>query len=135
IFVKDSRYQGNAEIKYFGVQDYLTRNEKLELIGKVSSIEGLSRQRLWIDIKPNEQGDWLDKRDQSFTKYIPLKQSSKESMFVDVLPGHTTNRDFWCFNSSTTLLQQKIKATIAFYNSELARLDTFEINNQNVDSF
>ena len=121
LMVKRPGESDGAIIHYCDIGDYLSRDEKLA---------GLRDSRLadteWSTIEPNEAGDWINQRSQTFQTLIPL--TSEESgetekpagIFKNRMGGLKTNRDVWCFNSSKRVLQENIERNIAFYNNQVA---------------
>src|SRR5690606_6370193 len=55
---------GPAIIRYRDIGDYLTREEKLTIVGE-SMLETVP----WQTIVPNQYGDWINQRDESYLTY------------------------------------------------------------------
>ena len=61
---------GGATLHYRDIGDYLSRDEKLDILAERSADSG--RRTAWLDdldwtaITPNEHGDWIDQRSESF---------------------------------------------------------------------
>src|SRR5690606_37335130 len=75
-------------------------------------------------IRPDEHGDWLNQRDDSFGEFINIgskKDKISKSLFLNYSSGIKSNRDAWVYNFSKELLTTNIKHTIDFYNSEVGR--------------
>ena len=62
-----------AEIYYYDIGDYLSREEKLKIIDEFGSMEKLPFTRLI----PNEHGDWISKRNDKFGTWIPIDPDKK----------------------------------------------------------
>lgn len=127
-------HEGKATIHYHDIGDYLSREQKLEIICKNRSIATLQMEIL----HPNEHGDWINKRNNNFTNYIPLEPDkiyvSKTSSFFNAKSsGVKTNRDSWCINSDRSLLQDNIRRSIAFYNTQVEQMAKSEITQPNMD--
>lgn len=126
ILVKNPDQQTEkAEIFYHDIGDYLKRESKLQIISDFKSISNSSMK--WQKLEPNEHGDWLNLRNDTFEAFIQLEPQKKylldnHSFFVTNSNGLKTQRDAWCYNSSFEQLQQNISETIKFYNSEVDRL-------------
>lgn len=108
-----------AEIYYYDIGDYLSREEKLKIITEFKSIENLPFTRL----SPNEHGDWIELRNDKFSTWIPIEASKKfdassKSFFTVYSRGCTTDRDSWVYNYSYSKLCENIKLTIDHYNHE-----------------
>ncbi|MFN0013042.1 MAG: hypothetical protein ACKVU2_00720 [Saprospiraceae bacterium] len=64
-----------AKIYYHDIGDYLNREEKLGIIQKFGSVESMENE--WQVLKPNEHGDWLNLRDDTFGEFLPLAPEKK----------------------------------------------------------
>lgn len=116
-----------ARIYYHDIGDYLSREEKLNIIRNIGDISNPLMQ--WVTITPNEHGDWLNKRSEQFKLYTPLEPEKKfgkgnKSFFEGFSLGLGTNRDAWVYNSSLVELQQNITKTIDFYNQQVESYKT-----------
>ena len=116
-----------ARICYHDIGDYLSREEKLNIIRNMGDISNPLMQ--WVSITPNEHGDWLNKRSEQFKLYTPLEPEKKfgkgnKSFFEGFSLGLGTNRDAWVYNSSLVELQQNITKTIDFYNQQVESYKT-----------
>ena len=116
-----------AEIYYYDIGDYLTREEKLDKISSFKSMENLPFTRLI----PNEYGDWIDKRNDKFSTWIPIGADKKkkfdnasQSFFTIYSLGCVTSRDSWVYNYSHSQLCKNIKLTITHYNDEQKQIKT-----------
>ena len=89
------------------------------------SIAGITTAEGWTRINPDEHGDWLKQRDDSFSNHMPLggKRGTASSLFEGHSNGVKTNRDAWAYNASRHGLIANMKATIAFYNAEVTRFE------------
>lgn len=138
ILVKNPKVKRNkAEIRYHDIGDYLTREQKFDLIKESKSI--LSSNFKTEIITPNEHGDWLSQRNDAFNTFIALgdkeNKSNKNTFFVPFYSnGLKTQRDAWCYNFSAEKLAENMKKTIAFYQSEFERLNTTN-SNISIDDF
>ena len=109
----------NAEIYYYDIGDYLSREQKLNRISQFKSMENLPFTR----ITSNEHGDWISKRNDRFETWIPIEADKKfnntsQSFFTTLSPGIVTSRDSWIYNFSKTQLAEKISNMIKFYSHE-----------------
>lgn len=121
---KPSKDQEKATIYYREVDDYLTRENKLDEIKKIKSI-GNSHFTQKV-LKPNEAGDWLNQRSELFTEFTTIgdkkNKKLKEKVFNDVYSrGFETAKDFWIYNFSKKKELDNIKGMINFYNEERER--------------
>lgn len=127
-----------AAIHYHDIGDYLSREEKLAIIQKFSSVEKME----WQTLKPNQHGDWLNQRNDAFESFIPLApekkfDTSSKSVFTTYAIGLASNRDAWVYNFSKTELEQNMKRMVEFYNEQQRdyRLALQENNNLSVEDF
>lgn len=119
LLVKKTDNNQPAQIFHHDIGDYLSREEKLSIISKFKSIANF--QMSWIQIIPNEHGDWLNQRKDAFGTFIPIGEEKKQTvhaMFSIYSNGLKTNRDAWVYNSSENILKQNIIKSIEFYNKQ-----------------
>lgn len=110
-----------ARICYHDIGDYLSREEKLNIIRNLGDISNPLMQ--WITITPNEHGDWLNKRSEQFKLYTPLEPEKKfnqkaKSVFNTYAIGLASNRDTWVYNFSKQSVEKTMAAMIDFYNQQ-----------------
>ena len=124
-----------AEILYYDIGDYLTREEKLSKIKDFKSIG--SKKMDWQILNPNEEGDWINQRNDKFKDFIPLidkdNKNNKETFFTMSSNGIVTNRDSWVYSYSKTNLERNMKETIDFYNKEVEKILNIRKKNENID--
>lgn len=142
--VKNPKAKNVAQIHFHDIGDYLSREEKLSRVAELKSVEGIERTGSWTLVAPDEHGDWLRQRDDSFDNFILLGtkgKSDEDVLFENYSSGVKTQRDAWCFNSSRSRLVANIRRTIDFYNDELGRFSNAHIGRSTrekaakVDSF
>lgn len=120
LLVKNPKIKAEkATIYYHDIGDYLTREEKLKIISTFKTIIDLPLTIL----QPNEHGDWISVRNDSFSTFIPIDSEKKfdvktQSIFITHSLGTATSRDSWVFNFSKKALESNIKRTINFYNEQ-----------------
>jgi predicted helicase len=120
IMVKDPARSGDCELHYHDIGDYLSREEKLEIIEGYGDIDTIDWQRL----HPNDAGDWINQRDPAFDSFLELgnKDDPKANTIFSIYSlGVSTNRDAWVYNSSRHAVESNMRAMIDFYNSERER--------------
>ena len=116
--VKDPSKNGACNLSYYDIGDYLSREEKFDVIEGLSSIEGVN----WQCLQPNDSGDWLNQRDPNFDLFKPLGAKDKnttEKIFNIYSLGVSTNRDAWVYNMSTEYLERNVRLMITTYNNDL----------------
>jgi predicted helicase len=119
IFVKNPIRATGDSVFYYAVDDYMTRNEKLRLLYDTKQLNLIKWETVTID----EYGDWLHRRKDVFTGYIPIeptinKQKNFVSFFAKNPVGLSSNRKDWVYNYSTENLSSNIKKMIRFYNQQ-----------------
>ncbi len=121
-FVKDSSVPNNT-IFYYEVEDYLTRESKLNLLAGFEDLDSVGFET----ITPNDKGDWINQREDAFDKLIPLKRDPKLKIFNTIFDinsnGVATNRDPWVYNFSPKILTQSVQNCIDTYNADLKRFN------------
>lgn len=125
ILVKNPNATQNGKIYFHDIGDYLSREEKLKRISNFKSLSGITALDQWTLITPDDHGDWINQRDDSFNEYIAIgekKDKTAKVIFDLFSQGLLTSRDAWCYNFSKTVLTHNIVNTVNFYNSELERL-------------
>lgn len=100
-----------AIIYYHDIGDYLTREQKLEIIKTFGSIDNIK----WDTIVPNEKADWINQRDGLFDSLIPLI-SSQRCLFEKNGPAIATGRDSWVYNYSQNEVKKHTSELISYYN-------------------
>lgn len=123
LLVKNPGAKAHGQIHFHDIGDYLSREEKLEKIERFGSVAGIEH---WQQIMPDEHGDWLKQRDDSFNQFIVLGDKGEKSalaLFENYSNGVKTQRDAWAFNSSKTKLETNMSKMIGFYNAEVERFN------------
>ncbi|HFC6371153.1 TPA: DEAD/DEAH box helicase, partial [Neisseria lactamica] len=136
ILVKNPQAEQQGRIYFHDIGDYLTREQKLETIAELGSINGITEQQGWQEIVPDEFNDWLNQRDPNFDNYISLgdkKDKNVIAVFENYSQGVLTSRDSWCYNFSGSHLASNIGNMIDFYNSERNRFHTALLENKQTD--
>lgn len=117
--VKDPAHTGDCELHYRDIGDYLSREEKLDIIHTA----GLSDEG-WQTLEPNAKGEWLNQSTDEFQEYAPLGNRDGSSSVPPVLTAYSrgvaTGRDAWCFSYSQKALSRKVRSTIEYFN-EMAK--------------
>jgi predicted helicase len=111
-----------ATICYRDIGDYLAREAKLAIVaeamptpdGGVPALADLG----WTTIQPNEHGDWINQRSESFTSHLAAAPDEGSSIFTLVTNGLKTNRDAWNYNSSRSSLDSNVSRMIEHYNAQ-----------------
>ena len=113
-----------ASIHYHDIGDHLTREQKLETVSNAQfdEIE-------WMEITPNDQSDWINKRSDKYLNLRPVAVIQSEDsipsqppLFESSALGVITNRDAWVFNSSEAKLREMVDHQVVFYNKQVESL-------------
>ena len=107
-------------IHYKDIGDYLTKDQKLEIIKNSESIHGIKD---WNIIKPDNENDWLDQKISMFTQYLPMGSKKAEvgeenTVFHENANAVGTARDKWVYNSSKEEISKNMKRHIEYCNKQ-----------------
>ena len=120
VFVKTAGHAGEARIYYTEVDDYLTRQEKLDEVAASRSIATTS----FGLVKPNSHGDWISQRDETFSTFQALGDkatkgnASTNAMLRQYSLGLNTNRDAWCWSFGSERVAENVSRMIRNYNRQ-----------------
>lgn len=122
LLVKKKDHKGKAKIHYCDIGDYLTREQKLEIVKNNRSFTRMDLKTL----KPHENGDWITDRNNSFKALLPVASDKKfdistQSFFVVNSTGIITAKDPWMYNASKPSLLNNMNSFVEFYNSQLGK--------------
>ena len=109
-------HEGDAKIFYRDIGDYLSREDKLNILKFAGNVFG-DGFRL---ITPNERGDWINQRGNLFDTFISLHEAKiiiYENFFMTRSNGLKTGCDAWAYNFSRSELEKNIQTTIDYYNT------------------
>lgn len=123
------QHNGKAIIHYHDIGDYLSREQKLDIIRKTHSIAMLPMDIL----HPNEHGDWINLRNDNFSSYISIEPEKRyndkaHSFFVTNAVGVATSRDAWVYNFSRKALLDNVKHMVTTYNRQRELLNSGSID-------
>ena len=127
--MKNPKAEQQGQIYFHNIGDYLSREEKLNRISELKSLQGITAASGWTVITPDEHGDWINQRDDSFMEFITIgnkKDKSSKSLFMNYSHGLKSNRDAWTYNSSLLNLNANIKSLIDCYHQELSKIQDLE---------
>ena len=104
---------GQGKLYYHDVGDYLSREDKLQFLAgnSESSIQ-------WLEIMPDEHGDWVNQRDPRFTNLMPLYGEDGSVFKLNSL-GIVTARDAWCYGFSREKVVQRTHAMMESFNRQI----------------
>lgn len=129
ILVKDG--SDNHEIFYHDIGDYLSQEQKLQIVSEKGSLENIS----WTKITPDKNHDWINQRDESYASFVPfIDNADKENgIFQDQYTGVYPARDAWVTGFSKEKVSQNANHMIANYNDELKRLAKIGDSNERIE--
>lgn len=124
VMVKNPSSKTHGNIFYRDIGDDLKQDEKLGVLNDFKSINGISKENGWTQVKPDKHNDWLNHRDSSFEYFIGMgnkKDKDEITIFDNYSNGVVTSRDAWCYQYSKEKLEKNINQMIDFYNHEMMR--------------
>ncbi|EGO2638131.1 DEAD/DEAH box helicase [Enterococcus faecalis] len=119
VLVKDG--SDNHEIHFQDIGDYLSREEKLQILKTNQSINEIE----WKEIIPDKNNDWINQRDKNYSKYLSIAE-----IFIERAAGLKTNRDSWTYNYSKSNVAKSSENMIERYNNEVRRLGDINDNEE-----
>jgi len=120
IMVKDPAHAGLGVLHYHDIGDYLSQEEKLDIIEGFGSIDAVP----WRKLVPNAEGDWANQRDPAFDRFTLLgdkDSATPAAIFRTYSLGVSTNRDVWVYNMSRRALEQNVRGMVEIYNANRVR--------------
>lgn len=119
---KKNRQAGQqATLHYHDIGDYLSREQKLEIIQDFGDYTAIP----WQALTPDEHGDWLNHRTSGYDKFLPIGDKAFKgkidttALFNVFSLGVVTNRDPWCYRYSREKLHNSIKDSIDHFNEQV----------------
>lgn len=135
LLVKNPAHTGPCKLYYHDIGDYLTREQKLDIISKFGGFTEIP----WVNITPNADHDWINQRDPAFEKFIPSgdrkSQEGRAPMFSVYSNGVQSNRESWVWNYGKAEVTAAITRMIDFYNSQVKGYENAKAKGIEVDDF
>ena len=127
ILIKDpnATHKG-CKIRYHDIGDYLTREEKLEILSEKVSIKGFSD---WQVITPNEHYDWIGQRSEAFARFYSLGSDevrdgrADDTVFHLFSKGYKTARDPYIYNFSRKACAENARLMTRDYLAAISELE------------
>ncbi len=124
VLVKNPNASKAGNIHFHDIGPDLTTKEKLGMIQKFGSIDGITKAGGWAAITPDTKNDWLDQVDQNFDTFMLMGTGERggagePTVFELASLGINSNRDQWVYNSSPKTLTTHVGKLIDAYNAEL----------------
>ena len=120
-----------ATIYYHDIGDYLSQTEKLNMVREFGSVA--NEKMKWKVLTPNEHGDWISMRNDSFSNFTNIADRESFSNYFGQIysNGLKTQRDAWCYNHSKFCLENNVSRMLNFYNSQ--RKNYFELEDKSIN--
>lgn len=119
ILLKKKGAKKDGYIRYYDIGDYLSRQQKLDIIKNYGSIEHIG----WKIITPDANGDWINLRNPNYMNFLAIgerRNGSEISYFSDnFATGMVTSRDVWLYSFDAK--SQNAENMVRFFNEEQAR--------------
>ncbi|MEK4566925.1 type ISP restriction/modification enzyme [Alkalihalobacillus sp. FSL R5-0424] len=112
ILVKDG--SENKKIYYNDIGDYLSREQKLQIVSEKKSITNIE----WKEITPDSNNDWINQRDLSYSSFHGIDTQ----IFKEKAIGVGSKRDTWVYGFSKDNIINNCNYLVNNYNSEVVRL-------------
>lgn len=118
--VKNKNRDKDNFIHYYDIGDYLSREEKLNIISKNGSIKNIN----WKKIIPDNNNDWVNIRDDNYLRYSSLFtkkdfEINSKDYFTNTAVGLVSSRDPWVYSFSKDKLINNVKLLINTYSEDL----------------
>ena len=127
IFVKNpNATHEDCKIHYRDIGDYLTREEKLEILSDAVSMEGFSD---WQTITPNKHHDWIGQRSEVFQQFCPMGSKDArtgredDTIFRLYSRGLATGKDTYIYNFSRDACAENARRMTRNYLNALHDLE------------
>lgn len=118
MLVKNPDSKERGVIHYHDIGDYLSREDKLNLIRDFA----VNGDMEWSIIRPDRYGDWLNQRDDSFYEFAPLgvtKRKPPYGLFTIWSAGLKTQRDPWAWGFSRSKVQEQMERLLSNMDAEI----------------
>lgn len=119
--------EGHSEISYAEVDDYATRDAKLNWLDQ-NTVHTLN----FVKIIPDADAVWLNQTDTDYDELLPiLPDRFVESIFSDYTLGVMAAKDDWVYDFDHDNLESKIKFYVSVYNRVLHKYKKSNISKEN----
>ncbi|WP_277584986.1 DEAD/DEAH box helicase [Psychrobacillus antarcticus] len=124
LLVKDGSEK--HQISYHDIGDYLSREQKLNIINDFKSIKNIN----WESIIPDTNNDWINQRDQNYENY----PSIDGDYFYNKAIGVSTNRDTWVYGFNKSSVEQNTFQMVKNFNEEVRRLSSIKNSKEKLNA-
>ena len=116
-----NKIRGDCLITYKDIGDYLSTEEKHQLLVDLQSIKGIEE---WQTIIPDQHSDWINQRDATWQSLLPLGHKdtkANESGAPDTVMrlysgGVSTNRNPYLYSYDDVALSAFVEQMVQFYD-------------------
>ena len=114
-----------CKIQYRDIGDYLTREQKLEILREAVSIKGVSD---WQTLIPDKHYDWIHQRSEAFAEFYPLGSDEAragkidDTIFKMYSRGVNTGRSAYIYNFSRNACAENAQQLTQCYLAALAEI-------------
>jgi predicted helicase len=118
LLIKNPARKEECQLFYHDIGNYLSREDKLQILTNLASIQGID----WQPLIPNDSHDWINHRNPAFEAFIPMgdkDDKQAKTIFEVYSNGLKTNRDTWAYNFSKSSLKNNMSRMIALYNEQV----------------
>ena len=111
-----------CRIRYRDIGDYLKRREKLDILRKAGSVNGIDD---WREIAPDRHNDWIGQRDEAFQRLLAMgSKAAKAGKAADAIfrlysNGYKTGRDDYVYNFSRDACAANARAMVSDYRGAM----------------
>lgn len=117
LLVKNPASSEQGVIRYHDIGDYLSREDKLSIVGASVFGEAFT----WEILRPDRHGDWLEQRDDTWYLFAPIGLNNKtgnpiNGLFECYSRGLETGRDDWIYGFDSSAVEEKMSSMIEYYN-------------------
>ena len=115
-----------CQIYYRDIGDYLTREEKLEILSEAESIKGFTD---WREITPDKYYDWVEQRKPIFETFYQLGTKDEPNNIIDntifrlFSSGYKTSRDAYIYNYSRDACAYNAQLMVQDYIEALSDME------------
>ena len=128
ILIKDN--SNEHKIFYHDIGDYLNTNDKIAKLRGYDSLDGVK----WERIIPDKNHDWVNQRDDNYSKYPAIVGEADKSLFVSKVTGVNTSRDYWSYSFSKENVSKNIQKLVENYNIEVEKSKNNSNYEMNMDA-
>lgn len=133
LLIKNPDAPAGGRLFYHDIGDYQTRDQKLESVKRFESYRNVP----WVELEPDEHGDWINQRSSDFLSFMPIGTKRAEDAGITTIVhtysrGLETGRDAWVYNFSDSKLEENVRRLARNYNELVAEAEAYQRENPGV---